>query len=149
MFINLIIYHSHPLSSSTFVNLILYHPHPLSSLSFIILSLYYPQTLSSPSCIIPILYHPQPLSTSFFIILILYHPHPLSSSSFIILINIKQDVLDGRAAAGTEPGTFSPGVFWRARAPNNVPFTRQNFDAATIRAKVSPKYKKNPENRSK
>ena len=114
-FIILILYHYHPLSSSSFIILILYHPHPLSSSSFIIL----------------IFHHRHPLSFSSFIILILYHPHPLSSPSFItliliiliilvillILINLKQDMLDGRAAAGIEPGTFSPGA---ARKLSNV-----------------------------
>ncbi len=78
---------------------------------------YYYYSLLSLSYIINIHYHhyyPPPLSSLFFIILILDHRQPLSSSSFIILkfislifimfiiliiINIKQDVLEARAAA--------------------------------------------------
>ena len=47
----------------------------------------------------------------------------------LIIIKIKQDVLDGCAAAGMEPGTFFPVVFWKARAPNKALPTRQNFAA--------------------
>ena len=143
-FIIFIIYYPHPLSISSFIIFILYHPHPLSSSSFINLILYHVYPLSSSSFINLILYHPFPLTSSSFIILILYHIHPLSSSSFIILIvlikfiilrmpillitiNIKQDVLDGRAAVGIEPGTFSPGVFWRTKSSKVEKIRLPNF----------------------
>ncbi len=134
------------LSFLSFTIFILYPPYPLSSLS-----------LTSSSFILLILCYPLPLQSFSFINLIFYHPDPLAFSNsslsisfmirlmFIILIIliILQDVLDGCAAAGIGPGTFSPGVFWRARAPKNAPPTRQNFEAGTIPAKVSQKPKKN------
>ena len=41
--------------------------------------------------------------------------------------SLTQYVVAGARRAGIEPGTFSPGVFWRARAPHNAPPTRQFF----------------------
>ena len=154
-FIILFLYNSSPLSTSSFIIQILYHPqihpHPLSSSSFIILILYNPLPLQSFSFINLIFYHPDPLSSSnssssFFIvtifdILILIVLIIFMSRIILIIINIKQDVLDGRAAAGIEPGTFSPGVFWRARAPKNAPPTRQNLRLAQVQQR-SPKSRK-------
>ena len=55
----------------------------------------------------------------------------------LIVLNIKQDVLDGRRG-GNQTRDLFPPRFWRPRAPNNVPPTRQKFEAVTIPAKVSP-----------
>ena len=49
-----------------------------------------------------------------------------------IIINIKQNVLDGRTAAGIEPGTLP------TRAPNNALPTRQNFEAGASPGRISP-----------
>ena len=147
------LYHPHPLSSLSFIITSFYHPpffhlQPLSSLSFIIF----------------ILYHLHPLSSLFFITLVLCHPQLLSSLSFIILIfsvislilffivliilmillllliiiiiiiNIKQYVLDRRAAAGIEPGTFSPkssgprSIIPRIQKKRTLPKSRRFFD---------------------
>ena len=165
-FIILVFYHPHPLSSSSFIILIfcrlhppsfiilvLYHPRPLSSSSFIILILYHPHPLSSSSFIILILYRPH-LSSSAFIIFIfhylsfiiydpqihphfhLHYPHPYRPCC---PYNLPHHQYQARcASAGIKPRTFSPGVFWRARAPNNATPIRQNLEAGAIPGQISP-----------
>ena len=92
---------------------ILYIPRPLLSLSFIILILVFLYPLSSSFTTL-VLYHPPLLSASLLISsFILYTPLMRIN---LISIAIVQDVSDRYAAAGIEPGTFSPDIFWRVRA---------------------------------
>ena len=86
-----------------------------------------------------------PILSLYFIISSLYYPYPLlfslslsslELSSILIILNIRQVVLDGRAAAGIEPEFFFPSTFWRARAPNKTPSTRQKVETGTIPDKI-------------
>ena len=50
-------------------------------------------------------------------------------------------MLDGGVAVGIEPEPFSPGVFWRARAPTNVPH-RQIWRLGTKVLQIAKKLSK-------
>ena len=57
----------------------------------------------------------------------------------LIVINIKQDVLDGRAAAGIEPGTFSPRRFLESPGAEQRPAHQAKIWGWDTSSKATPK----------
>ena len=54
--------------------------------------------------------------------------------ALLLIANIKQNA----PRRESNLGPFSPGVFWRAGAPNNATPARQNFEAGTMPGKMPP-----------
>ena len=107
----------------------------LSFLFFIIFILYY---LYPPHFLLCFIVLYRPLSFLFFIMFyhLHYHPHhPYNPPKGWTLKKKKQ----------MEKKFSTRPIFWRAPALNNAPPTRQNFEAGTIPAKVSPKCQKTQE----
>ena len=126
-----------------FIILILYYFYILLCLSFIILIFYQPCLLFFSSFIIFIFHYPYPLSfiilkfmlIFIFMFLILIVLIILLTRSPLLITNIKQNT-------PRRESNFSPGVFWKDRAPNNATPTRQTFEAGIIRRKICLMYRK-------